>query len=55
MGPILLLDVGIVVFVIAPRAGKGNRLWSLRKVSHEMVVQELGTVIAIEPEQRKGE
>lgn len=55
MGPVLLLDVGIVILVIAPGASKGNRLWSFRKVPHEMVVQEFGTVITIEPEQWKGE
>jgi hypothetical protein len=33
MGPVLLLDVGIVVFMIRPASGKGNRVCSLREVS----------------------
>ncbi len=41
MGPVLLLDMGIIVFVVSPAAGKRNRILSLGKMSQEMMVQKL--------------
>ena len=38
MDPVLLLDMGIIVFMVRPAAGKRNRLLSPGEVSQEMMV-----------------
>src|SRR5271157_3844509 len=53
MGPVLLLDMGVIVFMIGPASGKLHGLLSLVKVPHQMPIQELGAVIAIKPKQRE--
>ena len=56
MGPVFLFDVSVVVFVIGPASGELNGFFPLGKVSQEVLVKELPTVIAIEAEdgERKG-
>ena len=41
MGPVFLFNVGIVVFVMIPAAGQANVLFEIRKVSSEMIVEEI--------------
>jgi len=41
MGPVFLFDVGIIVFVIGSAAGKSYRVYSMGKVSEEVVIEEL--------------
>ena len=41
MGPVLLLNMGIVVFMVRPASGKRNRLCPLSEVPHEVVVEKL--------------
>lgn len=53
MGPVLLLYMGIVVFMIGTAAGKGNRPSSFRKIPVEVVIEKLGTVIAVKTEDGK--
>ena len=53
MGPVLLLDMGIIVLVIGSASGKLHGLVSLVKVPHQMPIQELRAVIAVKPKQRE--
>ena len=53
--PVLLLDVGVVVLAVGPRAGEAHRPGSFLEVAHEMVVEELAAVVAVEAEDRKGQ
>ena len=48
MGPVFLFDVGIVVFMISPASGELDGLFSVSKVSQEMVVEEFAAIVAIE-------
>ena len=55
MGPVFLLDMGVIVLVIGPASGELNGLVSLVKVSHQMPIQKLRAVIAVEAKQRERE
>jgi hypothetical protein len=52
MGPVFLLDVGVVILVVAPASGENNA--PLCKMPHKMIVQELGAIVAVKPKQREG-
>ncbi len=54
MGPVLLFDVGVVIFVISPAAGKLNGVFSLGKMSEEVMIEGFGSVITIEAQQGEG-
>lgn len=41
MGPVFLFDMGIVIFVISPAAGKGYRLFTFCEMAQEMIVEKL--------------
>src|SRR5512141_1300304 len=53
MGPVLLFYMGVIVLVVRPASGKLHGFVSLVKVSHQMPIQELRAVIAVEPKQRE--
>ena len=55
MGPVFLFDVGVVVFVIGSASGELDGSFSLGKVSLEVIVEELASIIAIEAEYGEGE
>ena len=55
MGPVFLFYVGIIVFVIGSAAGESYRMFSLGKVSEEVVLKELRSVVAIEAEKGEGQ
>ena len=55
MGPVFLFYVGVIVFVIGTASGELDGVISVGEVPQEMVVEELGAVIAIEAEQGEGE
>ena len=55
MSPVFLFDMGIIIFVIGSAAGKMDGLFSLGKMSEEVIIQKLGSVIAIEAEQGEGQ
>jgi hypothetical protein len=55
MGPVFLFDVGVIVFVIGSASGELDGAFSLGKVSEEMVIEELRSVIAVKPKQGKGQ
>ena len=54
MGPVLLFYVGVIVFVVGTTAGKGNRFLPSREVPEEVIIEELGAVIAVKTENLKG-
>jgi hypothetical protein len=51
MGPVFLFDMGVIVFVVSTASGELDGLFSLGKVSQEVVVEELGAVVGIETKQ----
>jgi len=53
MGPVLLLDMGVIVFMIGSASGKLHGLVSLVKVPHQMPIQEFRAVIGVKPKQRE--
>ena len=55
MGPVFLFDMGVVIFVISPASGELYGLFSVGKVSQEVLVEELSSVIAIEALDREWE
>ena len=55
MGPVFLFYVGVIVFVIGSAAGESYRMFSLGKVSEEVVIKELRSVVAIEAEKGEGQ
>jgi len=55
VGPVFLFDVGVVIFVIGPAAGELDRFFSLFKVAIEVVVEEFGSVVAVEAEEGEGQ
>jgi len=55
MGPVFLFYVGVVVFVIGSASGEVDGVFSVGEMSQEVMVEELGAVIAIEAEQGEGQ
>jgi len=53
MGPVFLFDVGVVVFVIGSAAGKVYRLFTIREMAKEMIIEELTAVVGIKAQERK--
>ena len=54
MGPVLLLHMGVIVFVVSPASGKLNGLSSVGKMTQEVVIEKLRAVVTIETPQGKG-
>ena len=55
MSPVFLFDMSIVIFVIGSASGELYWLFSFGKVSLEVIVEELPSIIAIEAEEGKRE
>ena len=55
MGPVFLFDVSIVVFMIGSASGELDGLFSFGKVSLEVIVEELASIVTIESKDRKRE
>ena len=53
MAPVLLFDMGVVVFVVGPAPCEYHP--SFRKVSQEVMIQKLRAVVAVESEEGKGQ
>jgi len=53
MGPVFLLDMGVVVFFVGPAAGEVDL--AIRTVFFDMVVDELAAVVDVQPSEGKGE
>jgi hypothetical protein len=51
MGPVFLFYVSVIIFVIGSASGEADGLFSLGKMSEEVVIEELGSVVAIEAKQ----
>ncbi len=54
MGPVFLFDVGVIVFVVGSATGKLDGAFSFGEMSEEVMVEEFGSVIAVETEQGEG-
>lgn len=55
MGPVFLFDMGVILAVIRPASGEFHRLFPLRKMPEEVVIEEFAAIVAIEAEQRERE
>src|SRR5512139_1760493 len=53
MGPVFLFHMSVIVLMIGSTSGKLHGLISLVKVPHQMPIQELRAVIAVQPKQRE--
>jgi hypothetical protein len=54
VGPVFLFNVSVVIFVVGPRASELDGALSLCEMLQEVIVEELGAIVAIEAEQREG-
>ena len=53
--PVLLLHVPVVIFLVGPGAGEANFPFPICEAVHQVVVEELAAVVAIEPQDHKGQ
>jgi hypothetical protein len=51
MGPVFLLDMGIIVFMIGAASSELNGFIPFGKVSEEVIIEKLASVVTIEAEQ----
>ena len=55
MSPVFLFDVSVILFVVGAAAGEVDGRFSLGEVLIEVVVEEFGSVIAVEAEEGERE
>ena len=55
MGPVFLFHMGVIILVIGSASGEADGAFSLGKVTKEMVVEKLRSVIAVKSEKTKGQ
>ena len=55
VGPVFLFDVCVIIFVVGTASGEVDGLFSLGKVSEEVVIKELRSVVTIEAKQGEKE
>ena len=53
MGPVFLFYMSVIVLMIGSASGKVHGFISLVKVLDQMPIQELRTIVAVKPKQRK--
>jgi hypothetical protein len=51
VGPVFLFYVSVIIFVVGSASGELDGLFSLGKMSEEVVIEELGSVVAVETQQ----
>jgi hypothetical protein len=51
VGPVFLFYVSVIIFVVGSASGELDGLFSLGKMSEEVVIEELGSVVTIEAQQ----
>ena len=54
MGPVFLFHMSVVVFVVGSGASKLDRVFPLSEMFEEVIIEELGAVVAIKAEQGEG-
>ncbi len=54
MGLVLLLHIGFVIFVVGPASHELDWVFSVGKVTRQVIVEKLRAVITFESPQRKG-
>ncbi len=55
MGPVFLFYVSVIIFVVGTASGEVDGLFSLSKMSEEVVIEELRSVVTIEAKQGERE
>ena len=55
MGPVFLFDMSVIIFVISAATGKVDGTLSFGKVSQEVVIEELASIVAIKSKQGEGQ
>ena len=55
MGPVFLFDMGVVIFAVRAAAGEVDGLGAVEEMTHEVVVEELRSVVAVKAEELEGE
>jgi hypothetical protein len=55
MSPVFLFHMGVIILVIGSTSGEADGAFSLGKVTKEMVVEKLRSVIAVKSEKTKGQ
>ena len=55
VAPVFLLDMGVVVFLVRSRSGELHSWFVIGEVPQQVIVEELGAVITIEPLEFKGQ
>lgn len=55
MGPVFLFHMGVIILVIRSTSGEADGAFSLGKVTKQMVVEKLRSVIAVKSEKTKGQ
>jgi len=53
MRPVFLFDVGVVVFVISSATSKTYGLFTIGKMTEQMIIEELTAVVGIKAQERK--
>ena len=53
--PVLLFDMGVIIFVISAATGEMDGAFSFGKMSEEVIVEKLAAIIAIEAKQGEGQ
>ena len=54
MGPVFLFDMSVIIFVVGSGASKLDTVFSLFKMSQEVIIEELTAIVAIKAEQGEG-
>lgn len=55
MGPVFLFYVSVIIFVVGSASGELDGLFSLGKMSEQVVIEELRAVVTIEAKQGEGQ
>ena len=53
--PVLLFDMGVIIFVISTATGKMDGTFSFGKMSQEVVIEKLAAIVAIKAKQGEGQ
>ena len=49
MGPVLLLDMGIIILSVGARSGKLGRARPIGKIAYQMMIEEFRAIVTIKP------
>jgi hypothetical protein len=55
VSPVFLFDMSVIVFVISTAAGKVDGMSSFGKMSEEVIIEKLASIVAIKAKQEEGQ